>query len=210
MFPNQIDLEPQNHASAQATTPATPWQNMSSMMLTISVFAMEDTTEESLFKMPESEPETSVVHTPVQKRLSPPHKDMLENLNYIFWSCEVAKENPAEPAMLPKLEPAPVTESSSDSESFADFGSEPSKQKRDSAVVAEMVKESKDLAARQTRMGARECRRFFTRREHEFLQAEYEKNPNWRVKDTKRLAAILDVSRIKVYKWHYDYKRLQL
>ena len=42
------------------------------------------------------------------------------------------------------------------------------------------------------------------------LEQEYQRNPNWDLQHTKQLAERFGLTRVKVYKWHYDRKRLDL
>ena len=77
---------------------------------------------------------------------------------------------------------------------------------------AELIEERQELehqdCSRRQRNSFRR-RHFFTERDHEFLKSEYAKQSNWDVKHIARLATLLDVSRSRVFKWHYDYNRRQ-
>ena len=50
-------------------------------------------------------------------------------------------------------------------------------------------------------------RKRFTNEQLQILEHEYLRKSNWKTKDTKRLAKLLRVNRIRIYKWHYDKKR---
>ena len=41
----------------------------------------------------------------------------------------------------------------------------------------------------------------------QILEHQYLRKSNWKTKDTKRLAKLLQINRIRIYKWHYDKKR---
>ena len=45
---------------------------------------------------------------------------------------------------------------------------------------------------------------FKSRLELEFLNAEYQKNPNWDYKKIKQISLTLDLKYIKVYKWMWE------
>ena len=76
------------------------------------------------------------------------------------------------------------------------------------ASIGEMVQERKEKEAKVFRkIGRARMRCLFTEREHEFLRAEYNKNSNWSTCYLKKLGQLLDVSRQKIYKWHYDFKK---
>lgn len=48
------------------------------------------------------------------------------------------------------------------------------------------------------------------RTEKNFLEAEFEKNPNWSQQKIKDLSVQLDFAYVKIYKWHYDRKKLAI
>ena len=42
------------------------------------------------------------------------------------------------------------------------------------------------------------------------LEAEYQKQSDWNIAKTKELSTRLNLSRVKIYKWHYDRKRKEV
>ena len=50
-------------------------------------------------------------------------------------------------------------------------------------------------------------RRHLSKFEAEFLENEFLKDPIWKVPRKKWLSAKLEMSRAKIYKWHYDRRR---
>ena len=41
----------------------------------------------------------------------------------------------------------------------------------------------------------------------QMLEIEYERNPNWVTRDITNIAQRLQLSRTKIYKWHWDRKK---
>ena len=50
-------------------------------------------------------------------------------------------------------------------------------------------------------------RRRLSKSENEFLEKEYQKDPNWDVAKKKWLSAKLGLGRTKIYKWNYDRRK---
>ena len=44
----------------------------------------------------------------------------------------------------------------------------------------------------------------------DFLENEFQRDPDWKLAKTRQLATELQIDRIKIYKWHYDRKKLML
>ena len=79
--------------------------------------------------------------------------------------------------------------------------SESSKSQEESKADQATCKQS------STRQKEKLRRRRLSKIEMNLLEAEYQKQSDWNIAKTKELSTRLNLSRVKIYKWHYDRKR---
>ena len=73
------------------------------------------------------------------------------------------------------------------------------------SALSEAKFDDSPVAAETPQSGLRRHR--LTLNQVKILESAFLNDPEWSKQDVKELAAGLDLSRVKIYKWHYDRKK---